>query len=78
MELAAKHLLDFGIPFDVSLLDQIVAIAMDGAHPQRTKANEFLVLIKDHPGDEEAAPASGLTCRRHVEAGRRHPRERGG
>ena len=49
MDLAAKHLLDFSIPFDVALLDQIVAVAMDGAHPQRNKANEFLVLIKDHP-----------------------------
>ena len=50
METAANHLLDFSIPFDVTLLDQIVGIAMDGAHPQRSKANEFLVLIKDHPG----------------------------
>jgi hypothetical protein len=51
METAAKHLLDFSIPFDVALLDQIVVIAMDGVHPQRSKANEFLVLIKDHPGE---------------------------
>ena len=50
METAAKHLLDFSVPFDVALLDQIVTIAMDGAHQQRSKANEFLVLIKDHPG----------------------------
>lgn len=52
MDLAAKHLLDFSIPFDVSLLDQILTIAMDGAHPQRGKAHEFLLLIKDHPGAE--------------------------
>lgn len=60
MDLAAKHLLDFGIPFDVALLDQIVAVAMDGAHPQRNKANEFLVLIKDHPGtvDSNTYPRS--------------------
>jgi hypothetical protein len=32
------------------LLDQIVVIAMDGSHPQRSKANEFLVMMKDHPG----------------------------
>jgi hypothetical protein len=50
MDLAAKHLLDFNIPFDVALLDQIVVIAMDGSHPQRSKANEFLVMMKDHPG----------------------------
>ena len=68
MELAAKHLLDFGIPFDVALLDQIVAVAMDGAHPQRNKANGFLVLIKDHPGVVPMSAVASLTRRRHVEA----------
>jgi len=42
-------LLNFAQPFDCSLLDQIVLIAMDGAHPQRAAANEFLVKMKDHP-----------------------------
>lgn len=49
MEAAAAHLLNFSQPFDCSLLDQIVLIAMDGSHPQRSAANEFLVRMKDHP-----------------------------
>lgn len=49
MDAAAAHLLNFSQPFDCSLLDQIVLIAMDGAHPQRSAANEFLVRMKDHP-----------------------------
>lgn len=49
METAAAHLLNFEQPFDCALLDQIVAIAMDGSHPQRAAANEFLVRMKEHP-----------------------------
>lgn len=49
MEAAAAHLLNFSQPFDCSLLDQIVLIAMDSSHPQRSAANEFLVRMKDHP-----------------------------
>jgi exportin-1 len=49
MDAAAAHLLDFSKPFDCALLDQIVLIVMDGSHPQRQAANEFLVRIKDHP-----------------------------
>jgi len=49
MDAAAAHLLNFSQPFDCSLLDQIVLIAMDGSHPQRAAANEFLVKMKDHP-----------------------------
>lgn len=49
MDAAAAHLLDFSKPFDCALLDQIFLIAMDGAHPQRQAANEFLVRIKEHP-----------------------------
>jgi exportin-1 len=49
MESAAESLLDFSKDFEFELLDQIVAIANDGAHPQRVNADEFLVKIKDHP-----------------------------
>lgn len=49
MDAAAAHLLNLSQPFDCSLLDQIVLIAMDGSHPQRAAANEFLVRMKDHP-----------------------------
>jgi exportin-1 len=49
MEAAAAHLLDFSKPFDVTLLDQICAIAMDGLHPQRPAASQFLCTLKDHP-----------------------------
>jgi hypothetical protein len=49
MDAAAQHLLDFSKDFDISLLDQIVAIAFDGSHPQRANANEFLIMLKDHP-----------------------------
>ena len=49
MDAAAQHLLDFSKEFDISLLDQIVAIAFDGSHPQRANANEFLVMLKEHP-----------------------------
>ena len=46
MEQAAAHLLDLTQELDISLLDQIVAIAFDGHHPKRIAANEFLVSIK--------------------------------
>lgn len=49
MDLAAAHLLDFSKPFDCTLLDQILMIAMDGSNPNRQGANEFLVRIKEHP-----------------------------
>lgn len=49
MEAAAAHLLNTSKPFDCNLLDQIVLIAMDGSHPQRAAANEFLVKMKEHP-----------------------------
>lgn len=49
MEEVEAHLLNFSQPFDCSLLDQIVMIAMDGAHPQRAAANDFLVRVKDNP-----------------------------
>jgi exportin-1 len=49
MEAAEAHLLNFSVPFDCSLLDQIVAIAMDGKHPQRGAANDFLVRMKENP-----------------------------
>lgn len=49
MEAAAAHLLDFSKPFDSDLLDQIIVIAMDSLHPQRSKANDFLVMMKDNP-----------------------------
>lgn len=49
MDAAAAHLLNFSAPLDCSLLEQLVAIAMDGSHPQRAAANEFLVKIKEHP-----------------------------
>jgi exportin-1 len=49
MEAAAAHLLDFSKPFDIVLLDQITAISMDGSHPQRARANDFLVTLKDNP-----------------------------
>ncbi len=49
MDAAAAHLLNFSQPFDCSLLDQIYMIAMDGSHPQRAAANEFLVKLKEHP-----------------------------
>lgn len=49
MDVAAAHLLDFSKEFDITLLDQLILIAMDGSHPQRSNANEFLVKMKDHP-----------------------------
>lgn len=49
MEQAAAHLLNFSQPFDCTLLDQIVLIAMNSSHPQRPAANEFLVRMKEHP-----------------------------
>jgi exportin-1 len=47
MDAAAAHLLDASVPFDSALLDQIVLIAMDGSHPQRVAANEWLVKMRD-------------------------------
>ena len=49
MEQTEAHLLDFSKEFDIDLLDQIVAIAYDGAHPNRSAANDFLVKMKEHP-----------------------------
>jgi exportin-1 len=49
MEEAAAHLLNFSLPFDCQLLDQIVLISLDSAHPQRSAANTFLVKMKEHP-----------------------------
>lgn len=49
MDAAAAHLLDFSQPLDITLLDQIVAIAYDSAHVMRAQANEFLVKMKEHP-----------------------------
>jgi exportin-1 len=49
MDAAAAHILDLTKELDVTLIDQIVAIALDPAHPQRANANEFLVRMKDHP-----------------------------
>jgi exportin-1 len=49
MDAAVAHLLDFSKEFDITLLNQIVEIAFNPAHPQRAAANEFLVQIKDHP-----------------------------
>ena len=46
MDQAAAHLLDLSQELDISLLDQVVAIAFDGNHPKRNAANEFLVSIK--------------------------------
>ena len=43
------HLLDFSKPFDCSLLDQIIEIAMDSNHTNRKAANEFLMRIKENP-----------------------------
>ena len=49
MDFAETHLLDFSKDFDVTLLDQIILIAYDGKHPNRSAANDFLVRMKDHP-----------------------------
>lgn len=49
MDAAAAHLLDFNKDFDIELLDQIVSIAFDPSHPQRAKANDCMVRMKDHP-----------------------------
>jgi exportin-1 len=49
MDQAAAHLLDFNQPLDITLLEQIVEIAYDSGHPMRSKANEFLVKMKEHP-----------------------------
>jgi len=49
MDQAAAHLLDFSRPFDCPLLDQIVAIATDGAHPNRLQADTFLQSLQENP-----------------------------
>ena len=41
--------LNLSITFDVTLLDQITVISMDAMHPQRSRANDFLVTLKDNP-----------------------------
>jgi exportin-1 len=48
MEAAAAHLLDFSKPFDAELLDQISVISQDSSHPQRARANDFLVMMKSN------------------------------
>ena len=49
MDEAAAHLLDFSQPFDVTLLDQIVAIANEASHPNRSGADEFLQKLTENP-----------------------------
>ena len=49
MEAAASLIMDFSKPFDVTLLDQLVSIAMDGTNAHRSAANELLIRMKDHP-----------------------------
>ena len=49
MDQAAAHLLDFSKDFDTKLLEQFVLIAMDGTHPNREAAHEFLIKLKEHP-----------------------------
>jgi len=49
MDKAVAHLMDFSKPFDTELLDQISAISMDGLHPQRARAMEFLMVMKENP-----------------------------
>jgi exportin-1 len=49
MDAAAAHILDLTQELDVTLLDQIVLIALDGSHAQRANANDFLVRMKNHP-----------------------------
>ena len=48
MDEAAAHLLDFSKSFDVTLLDQIVAIANEASHPNRAGADEFLQKLTDN------------------------------
>ena len=66
MEAAAAHLLDFSKPFDVELLDQISAISMDGLHPQRSRANDFLILLKDNEQMWKRADAILETSKQEV------------
>lgn len=68
MDVVAAHLLDFSRDFDITLLDQLVTIALDGSHPQRANANEFLVKIKDHP--EMWKRADAILERSHSEGTR--------
>lgn len=49
MDAAAQHLLDFSKDLDIDLLDQIVLIAMDPTHPQRAKANDCMIRLKENP-----------------------------
>jgi exportin-1 len=49
MDAAASHLLDFSKPFDTSLLDQLVAIAYDGANTNRKAAEDFLIRMRENP-----------------------------
>eukprot|EP00605_Chrysophyceae_sp_TOSAG23-4_P001486 GSChrysophyteH1.ASY1.ANO1.1623.1 assembled CDS len=49
MEQAEAALLDFSKPFECTLLDQIVAIANDGSHADRSNADDFLVKLRDNP-----------------------------
>ena len=63
MDAAAAHLLDFSKPFDISLLEQIIAIAYDSNHAMRGKANEFLIKIKEHPDMWKRADAILETSR---------------
>lgn len=68
MDVAAAHLLDLSKELDISLLDQIMLIAMDGSHPQRSNANDFLVKMKDHPDMWKRADA--ILDKTHNEATR--------
>ena len=52
---AGQRLLQDDQPFDVAVLDGIVAAAYEPRHPERATANEILMKLREKPGCWQAA-----------------------
>ena len=48
METIGSQLCDFSQPFDITLLDQVIAAQNDPSNPQRNIANEILMTLQQH------------------------------
>ncbi|KAJ1457703.1 CRM1 C terminal-domain-containing protein [Pelagophyceae sp. CCMP2097] len=47
MEAFGAQLLDDGVPFDVAILDQVIACAYEPSHPDRANANNVLMKLRE-------------------------------
>ena len=49
LEEAARSLCDFSTPFDVALLEQVLAVAFDPTNAQNQQAHHVVIQLQEHP-----------------------------